>query len=539
MEDPVKFERDWLPLVEKARKVQADSMVKEYMIPEDKLPSPDRLNVMGVPYEAGTMTDKELQITETPGYKLVAQMSKGELTAKEVLIAFVKRATIAQQLLNCATEFMFDDASARAEELDRYYSETGKTVGAMHGLPISVKEHLHIAGKVSAAGYVSYLAQEPAKEDFLHLSILKKAGAVPFVRTNEPQSLLHIDSDNNIWGMVKNGNNLRLSAGGSSGGEGALVGFHGSPVGLGSDIGGSIRVPAAFNGAYGFRPTGARVSGKGNTVAGAGQITIMCSYGPLTQSIEDIDLYMDTMTAGKPWINDVTLPIMPWKKPEVPSKMKIAVLWDDGIVAPTPPIQRGLKMVVEKLKSAGNEIVDMEAIMAGDLVEAYCASLMADGGKCVVEALAESGEKWHELTKFAMSLGKPISAEEQWNMNHIRDVVRQAWHDKLNADGIDFILCPIFMSVSPPQKQADYLMYSALFNGLDMPSTVFPTGLFVDPAVDGWDGSHEARNDIEKTQHAKYDAEYSVGAPIALQLVGRHFCDEDVIAGTKAIVSLL
>ncbi|ODV89635.1 hypothetical protein CANCADRAFT_32828 [Tortispora caseinolytica NRRL Y-17796] len=535
--DLEKYEREWMPKVLKARQDVIDSMAKEYMLPEDKMPSPDRLNVLKLPYEAGTMSDKELTITETPAYLLVEKMAKGELTAKETLIAYLKRATIAHQILNCSTGFLIESAMARAEELDKYYAETGKVVGPLHGVPMSVKEHLYIKGEKCNAGFVAWI-DRVAPFDNLQVSIMKKAGAIFFVRTNEPQSLMHPDTDNNIWGMCKNGNNLNLSSGGSSGGEGALVGFRGSPLGIGTDIGGSIRFPAAFNGCYGFRPTALRSSLLGCNAAGVGQITVLPAEGPLAQSAEDLELYMKVYSDGEPWRYDSSLAAMPWREAKLPSKLKFGIMWEDGIVAPTPPVKRGLKTVAEKLKAAGHEVVDFEATMAAELWETASKSYFADNGKADIEALAESGEPWLELTKYALGYAEPLSVEEQWRLNGNRDMARQLWLEKMNTEGIDFIICPSYLSVAPPQKKIFYWSYTAMFNVLDMPSSIFPTGLYVDPKIDTWDASYKPRSEQEKVEHSYYSPEVTVEAPITLQLVGRRFMDEDVIAATKIVSSL-
>lgn len=147
---------------------------------------------------------------------------------------------------NCLTELIpqaLEDARARDEYLER----NGKTIGPLHGLPISVKEQISIAGRRTNMGFVS-LVNNLTAEDANIIKSLKELGAVIFARTNQPQSLMHLETSNNIYGTTVNPRNRSLTAGGSTGGEGALMGMNGSPLGIGGDIGGSIRVPAALNG---------------------------------------------------------------------------------------------------------------------------------------------------------------------------------------------------------------------------------------------------------------------------------------------------
>ncbi|KAF2490326.1 amidase signature enzyme [Lophium mytilinum] len=215
-------------------------------------------------------------------------------------------ATIGQQLLNFATEFLADEALECAKSLDEYYKNTGKIKGPLHGVPISVKEHVGIGGKICNTGYVSWISNI-AVEDALTIQLLRKSGAVILLRTNEPQSLMHGDTNNNITGITLNPTNRTLSAGGSSGGEGSCIAFKGSAIGVGTDIGGSIRIPSSFNGVYGFRPTALRLPYKGvHTVAG-GQEALRSVIGPLSRSVDDLELFMRSVLQHEPWDIEVGL----------------------------------------------------------------------------------------------------------------------------------------------------------------------------------------------------------------------------------------
>lgn len=126
------------------------------------------------------------------------------------------------------------------------------------GLPISLKEQIDIEGIEMSLGYVGRVGQV-SKRNALLADILLEAGAVPFVRTNIPQGLVFAESMNNLFGKTLNPHNRALTSGGSSGGETALLAMKGSICGVGSDLGGSIRSPASFNGLYGLRPSSGRV----------------------------------------------------------------------------------------------------------------------------------------------------------------------------------------------------------------------------------------------------------------------------------------
>lgn len=172
---------------------------------------------------------------------------------------------------------------------------------------------------------------------------------------------MHLDSNNNFTGLTKCPFNLLLSSGGSSSGEGAIVAYGGSSIGVGSDIGGSIRAPAAFSGCHGFRPSTRRISTKGGISGGAGQESVPAVVGPLGRSIEDLDLWMKTyINDGKPWDYDNWIIPLPWREVKTPAvnDLTIAVIRDDGLVRVSPPIRRALDEVVNKLKDAGAKIIE-------------------------------------------------------------------------------------------------------------------------------------------------------------------------------------
>jgi amidase len=158
--------------------------------------------------------------------------------------------------------------------------------------------------------------------------------------------------------------NTSLTSGGSSGGEGALLGMRGSCMGIGTDIGGSIRSPAACNGVYGFKPTSYRLPVSGWSATMAGQEQVVPCIGPLSTSLEGIQLFMETVVAAKPWLREPSLLPFEWKDmkelwKDGGKKLKIAVLWEDGVVRPHPPVTRALQEVVEKLKSSAKfDLVD-------------------------------------------------------------------------------------------------------------------------------------------------------------------------------------
>ncbi|CAK9442329.1 uncharacterized protein LODBEIA_P60720 [Lodderomyces beijingensis] len=549
-EDPVKFQ-EWIPKIEAYRKRLADAIPPELTT---ELPQPiDRLieeqfDAVAYLYDAKLLSPHEFEITDTTGPAIVAKIASGEWTAVEVFKAFAKRAILAHQFTNCAVEVFIDKGLERAKELDAYYKENdGKTVGPLHGLPISLKEHVALKGRIGHVGCVALLDNIMAR-DSVTAKILFDLGGVFYIRTNEPQALLHLDSGNNITGLTKCPYNLLLSSGGSSSGEGAIVAFGGSVVGVGSDIGGSIRSPAAFSGCHGLRPTSRRISGRGVVGGESGQESVVGVLGPLARTIDDIDLFMKAyINNGEPWHLDPWSLPMQWREVATPkiANLKIAVVRDDGVVRVSPPITRGLNHVVSKLKSAGAEVIEFVPTKSQLAYDTAMKLYNADGNKELRDLFSASGEPLPRLTKWYLNAGegtKMHTAHENRELNAQRDRLREEYSDWMVENEIDFILGPAYNNVAPKSEEVYNESYTIIYNLLDFPSLVFQTGLRQDPSVDVWteeDKKFEFRNGMEELENRSYDPQGFKGAPIALQLSGRRYFDEEVVAGGKAIVDLL
>ncbi|KAG9236176.1 amidase signature domain-containing protein [Amylocarpus encephaloides] len=530
----------WETAARKCRDILKKSVPAQYLMEESKLPSLSTLNVTTFPKESGMLSKKELEITKMSATTLAEKMGVDQFTAEEVVVAFLKRAVLGHQLLNFATEFMAEEAIARAKELDEYKKKTGKLIGPLHGVPISVKEHIGLKGRICNTGYVAWTSNIP-KEDAYLVQLLKNAGAVFHVRTNQPQSLMHLDCTNNITGTTVNPYNRNLSPGGSSGGEGASTGFKCAALGIGTDIGGSIRAPAAFNGSYGFRPTAMRNPYKGIILAGDGRESIRCVVGPLASTcVEDLDLFMKTVIDQEPWDVETSLVAMPWRKVEQKKEFTVAIMWDDGIVKPHPPITRGLAYAKEKLEAAGVKVVDWEPYKHDHGWDIVSALYFPDTAACQKEILASVSEPILPLTQHAFNYSRPspLTIVENWDLNVQRENYRAEYHALMKSRGVDFILSPTYLGVAAELGTPQYWNYTAIWNILDQPCVIFPTGLYQDPKVDV-KVDYQPRGDVDAREWARYEPEKFDGAPIALQLTGKHWKDEETLAAGKIVAEII
>lgn len=541
--DTTKFEK-WKTKVDEYRKKLNNSTVKEYEIDSSMIPQDIDASFNATVIPQKVMNKEDFWITSLPAFELAQKIANSEISATETFRAFAKRATIANQFTNYAMEFFIEEGLRRAQELDSYFKKTGKVVGPLHGLPISLKEHYSYKNRITHASYVSLL-DNITPQHAVTVQNLHEAGAIFYVRTTGPQSLMHLDSCNNIIGRGRNPNNLALGPGGSSSGEGIVVAMGGSSMGVGTDIGGSIRAPAAFCGCWALRPTQKRISTKGCIAAISGFEGVVCVMGPIARYAQDIDFWMKSVIAQKPWTKDCDIIPLPWREVErpMPTKLKIGIMYEDGIVKPHPPIERGLRYVELVLQKNGIVIDILQPHRALESLEVVNTFYSSDSNKGQLSLLGKSGEPLLPLTKWAMGFGKGtdyVSAEEYRNLTAVRDSIRNDYMVIMDREDIDFILSPVYVGVAPKPSKLHYWGYTALWNLIDMPNLVFPTGLAQDPKIDKVNKEYTTRSEIEEYEYRLYDnSDDFIDAPICLQLTGRRYHDEELVKFGEVLEKML
>ena len=221
---------------------------------------------------------------------LLAALRQGTLTAEQLVQAQLARLDQVQPQINGATHIFHQQALAQARLLDA----AGDKSLPLFGLPCSVKETFGLAGEPLTAGSLRMEPEVPT-EDAQIVRRLKEAGAIVIARSNVPEFAMTAESTNPRYGRTRNPLDVDRVAGGSSGGEGALVGSGSSVFGVGSDILGSIRIPAAFCGVVGFKPHSGAVDQAGTWPVVTGNTLSWLGLGPLTRSVRDARLVYDVI----------------------------------------------------------------------------------------------------------------------------------------------------------------------------------------------------------------------------------------------------
>ena len=389
-------------------------------------------------------------------------------------------------MANCITEPLFSSALARAAFLDEYLARTGQPLGSLHGLPISVKDSFHVAGVDSSIG-IAFLCFRPALENAPLVQLLLDAGAVIHCKTNVPQTLLALDSVNNVFGRTLNPENRQQwTAGGSSGGEGVLVKMRGSVFGIGTDVGGSIRIPAACNGIIGFKPSVGRVPTGGQEsgqLPAAGKVGLETSVGPIARSLDDIALFMEVVEDAKMW--EVEAGILPgrwWSgcdgvERERGRRSIIGVVWRDGVVEPLPPIQRVLSEVKQRLKAKGIEVVDIDTRRFLDCQPLAYKFFSAEGGNHMLDIIEKTGEPLIPWLASRLKRKTPATVNRLRALHAQRIELQDEFLEVFKtADGrtIDAFICPVAPHPVPPIDRWNSVGYTSSFVLLDYPAATLP-----------------------------------------------------------------
>ncbi|KAL9089767.1 MAG: hypothetical protein Q9165_005561 [Trypethelium subeluteriae] len=527
----------WQNIAKRKEDERTSNIPKEWLL--STKPSPNLNAVIDVPRRCGILRENELAITEEyDATDLVKKLANRELSSEEVVTAFCKRAAIAHQLTNCLTEIFFPLALSRARALDKHIQQYGTPVGPLHGLPVSLKDTFAIPGIDTSVGITS-LTFSPATEPSTLVTTLLNAGAVLYCKTNIPQTLMAMDSVNHVFGRTLNPLNRNLTPGGSSGGEGALVAMKGSVLGVGTDIGGSIRVPAMCNGLYGIKPSVGRVPYGGQENAalpGSGRIGLQASAGPIAATLRDCELFFKSVVDSEPWRIDADVITGSWASSGPPVQgitdsepLRIGIMHTDGVTTPLPPISHLLSQITEALRPSPKvEGINLDLISLTKPLQSLTNNLLyTDGGQHKFDLLSRTGEPAISWVSQRMKPSPPKTLDQARELHARREKVAadflSVWsgaHPGLSPESslsrdspshessaaptgateatwinqglpsttttttstttkpLDAIICPVAPHPVPPIDRWNATGYTAMWVLLDYPAGVLPIRTF-------------------------------------------------------------
>lgn len=566
----------WRLKVDDKRARQRACIPDDWIIPEGKMPPKDCKNVMDTPESCGLLTEREIEITRCPGVEetrkrdgievLLSKLRSGEWSAVEVTKAFAKRAIIAHQLVNCLTEIFIDKALEQAEKLDKHLKETGKPIGPLHGLPISLKDQINVEGVESVMGYVSWIGEYEDKNAVI-VNMLISLGAIPYVKTNVPQTLMWDETFNHVFGRTVNPHNRTLTSGGSSGGEGALIAMGGSPLGVGSDIGGSIRTPSGFCGIYGLRPSYNRIPYTNCRNSLEGQESAPSVLGPMAPTLSALKLFMTSIIGAEPWRRDPLVLRKRWSNDdyhlrehgEGKGPLCFGIIWHDDFAMPHPPVLRGLEETKQALIKAGHKVVDWRPWKHKEIHDVICEVFAAGSAEDFENVCAKENEplissmsvdeelrETHKQEPVEEPESKSKSAYDLWQVQKHKQKLRKEYLDHWEASEewaktgtgrpVDALISPIAAYVAPPHGKHHSACYVQNWNALDYPALVIPVST-VDQEKDAKSKlvRHKFLSDFDKENYENYDPKTYEHAPISIQVVARTLEEEALIAMSEIV----
>jgi aspartyl-tRNA(Asn)/glutamyl-tRNA(Gln) amidotransferase subunit A len=322
--------------------------------------------------------------------------------------------------LNVFAYLASDEARETAAVLDQE-TKTGISRGRLHGVPITIKDLFNVANMPTKAGTNAVLPLEfqDVQSDSSAVKRLREAGAVILGKTNMHEIALGVTGENTITGDVKNALDPSLQAGGSSSGSAVSVAAGIGFASLGSDTGGSVRIPASFNGVVGFKPTFGVVP-----LSGALHLSMTCDHaGPITQNVSDTHAMLEVLAAR----------VFPIQTLETLKNLSFGVprVWLEGRLG--VEVRRDFESLLEQLRAAGASVIDLNPDHLELASASYTPIVRAEAAFVHREALKAGGQGFSEGVLAPLQAGSSITASEYLEARQLRRQVRSGLETVLNA----------------------------------------------------------------------------------------------------------
>jgi Asp-tRNA(Asn)/Glu-tRNA(Gln) amidotransferase A subunit family amidase len=471
------------------------------------------------------------EITKLGAAELARAIAERQISAVEAVDACISRIEAVNPSVNAVVVPLFDDARERARQADRVAASER---GPLHGVPVTVKECFDIAGTPSTVGVPSR-ASHRAESDAPLVARLKRSGAIVLGKTNVSQLLMYVETDNPVYGLTHNPWNKARSSGGSSGGEGAIVALRGSALGLGTDIGGSVRVPAHCCGIHSLKPTPGRLSVDGtvSVIGDNGGAAIPDSGGLLARHVGDLRLALCALSPRKTPASDG-------------SALRVGYYDDNGYFPASPALRRAVHEAAACLRESGCDVAPFSPPEVPEATDLFMGFFGADRG-ARWGALLEDGnvdprmKDLLDLTR-APNLLRPViaaalrlggqprlaraiqvrcadDAKSVAELSRRHADYRARFASAMAAAKVDVLLCPpcigpAFRHGSTKDLGPASVTYTSLFNLL-----AYPAGVVTTTSVRADEMTARPRSRERMMEAARLDDEGSEGLPVGVQIV--------------------
>lgn len=441
---------------------------------------------------------------------LAEAIRKKKVSSAEVVNACLKRIEEVNPKLNAVFQIQVERAREEAQSADAALAR-GQVKGPLHGVPMTIKDSLDTAGVISTAGATGRARYVPAK-DATVVARLRAAGAILLGKSNTPEFTGGGEAENLVYGRTNNPYDLTISPSGSSGGEGAIIAAGGSPFGIGSDSGGSVRLPAGFCGVAGIKPTNGRVPLTGHILSYTEGVGVSVhALGPLARYMADLDLILPIIQ-GVDWEDPfvVPMPLSSLRTVDV-RKLRVSFHRDNGIVTPSDEVQRAVQAAASAVKDAGASVDEIRPRGIEEYFPIHKDPGNSNGGASRARLLRMTGT----------SESRPRAESQPASSAQVDDFLSRAngYRSRMLSfmETYDVIICPFYYQIPQPHGwthlpnfdgSRDY-SYTRIFNTLGWPAAVVRA------------------------------ATSSSGLPIAVQIVARPWRDDVALAVAAVIESKL
>ncbi|MBO3457893.1 amidase [Aetokthonos hydrillicola Thurmond2011] len=488
--------------------------------------------------------------------EIAQRIASGEVSACEVIEAHIARIEAVNPKLNAVIIPLFEQAKKDAIAADEAH-QVGETLGELHGVPITIKASFDVVGTISTMG-VAGEPQMKATQDAVMVERLRRSGAIILGKTNIPQLAALNQTDNPVYGRTVNPWNSNRAPGGSTGGEAAIIAAGGSCLGLGSDFGGSVRMPAHACGINSIKPTSRRLTLSGHASFLPGQSVIISQPGVLARRVPDLSLVMKILCAPGQEVLDYHIPPVAWREPETVQveNLRIAFYTDNNVMTPSPAIQRAVREAASALENYGAVVEEWTPNNLARAVQLFMQLTSADGYATFKKHVGNA--QWNkqlktyhqiastprgllngissiagllgleDMSRSLASIGK-ISVTKYWEVTKEKDDFCTEFLAAMNRNQYDAIICP--SNALPALTHGDGFFvsedttYTCLYNLLGMPAGVVA-------ATRVREGEESERNPKKSQIEAAASKieQGSLGLPIGVQVVARHWREDIVLA---------
>jgi Asp-tRNA(Asn)/Glu-tRNA(Gln) amidotransferase A subunit family amidase len=446
----------------------------------------------------------DLDLCYTPATELARLIREGELSPVEVVRNSLERIEEVNPKLNCFCFVFADEALERAREAERAVAE-GAELGPLHGVPIAIKDLTPTKGKRTTMGSYAFEHYVP-QESALIVDKLLGAGAIMVGKTTTPEFAYSSFTESPLWGITRNPWNLERTPGGSSGGSGAAVASGCVPLAEGTDMGGSVRIPASWSGLVGLKPSFGRIPLDFLPT----QFDTIHHFGPLARTVADARLFL-TCTQGPDDRDIMSLsPALDLSSllDSSAEGLRLALDVDLGHYAIDPEVEAATREAAAVLAEAGAVVEEVDLRWTRELSDAWVAHWGVYLAAIFGDKLAEFRDRMDPRVVKLMDDGLAMGAVDFKRLEFVRT---EAWK-KLRPvlAGHHALLCPTMSQTARPVEEDDFVWYAdrgdGLYHGLDLTCPFNYVGQC--PALSvpsGWS---------------------SDGLPIGLQIVARRYRDD-------------